>query len=394
MAKAPKDTLDQFARAKLDALEAQALRRRLVETDRREGAIAFRDGRRLISFCCNDYLNLSQNEEVKRAAIDATEKYGTGSGASRLVSGNHPLFRELERRLAGWKQAEDCVVFGSGYMANMGIVPTLMREGDLILADELSHACLLSGSKLSGARIEIFRHNDMDHLRALLAAHRNAARHCLIVTDGIFSMDGDAAPVAEMADIAASHDAWLMTDDAHGIGVVGHEGRGSSFMGKTKADVPLQMGTLSKAVGAYGGYLCASRAVCDLIRTRARTLIYSTGLPPGTAAAAIAALDFMRANPDYCRRPVEKARAFTRALGLPDPESPIVPLILGDAELTLAASALLEKEGYLVTGIRPPTVPAGTARLRFTFTAEHSDADIARLASLVRERILPRRAAE
>ena len=142
-----KDTLDQFAKAKLDALEAQALRRRLVETDRREGALAFRDGRRLISFCCNDYLNLSQNEEVKRAAIEATEKYGTGSGASRLVSGNHPLFRELERRLADWKQAEDCVVFGSGYMANMGIVPTLMREGDLILADELSHACLLSGSK-------------------------------------------------------------------------------------------------------------------------------------------------------------------------------------------------------------------------------------------------------
>ncbi|GMV61812.1 MAG: putative 8-amino-7-oxononanoate synthase [Parvibaculum sp.] len=394
MSKSPESTLDRFAREKLDALEARALRRRLIETDRREGAIAFRDGRRLVSFCCNDYLNLSQNETVKRAAIEATETYGVGSGASRLVSGNHPLFRALELRLAEWKEAEDCVVFGSGYMANMGIIPALVREGDLILADELAHACLLSGSKLSGARVEIFRHNDMEHLRALLAAHRGAARHCLILTDGIFSMDGDAAPVEEMADIAARHDAWLMTDDAHGLGVVGNEGRGSSFMGETKAAVPLQMGTLSKAIGAYGGYLCASRAVCDLIRTRARTLIYSTGLPPATAAAAIAALDFIRAHPDYCRRPVEKARAFTRTLGLPDPESPIVPLILGDAEVTLAASALLEAEGYLVTGIRPPTVPAGTARLRFTFTAEHDDADIARLASLVRDRILPRRAAE
>ncbi|MEQ9196269.1 MAG: 8-amino-7-oxononanoate synthase, partial [Parvibaculum sp.] len=326
MAKPPEETLDDYAQAKLDALEAQALRRRLVETDRREGAIAYRDGRRLVSFCCNDYLNLSQNQTVKRAAVEATEKYGTGSGASRLVSGNHPLFRTLETRLAGWKQAEDCVVFGSGYMANMGIIPTLVREGDLILADELSHACLLSGSKLSGARVEIFRHNDMAHLESLLAEHRDAAEHCLILTDGIFSMDGDAAPVETMAEIAARHHAWLMTDDAHGIGVVGHEGRGSSFMGKTKAAVPLQMGTLSKAVGAYGGYLCASRAVCDLVRTRARTLIYSTGLPPGTAAAAIAALDVIRANPDYCRRPVEKARAFTRALNLPDPESPIVPL--------------------------------------------------------------------
>jgi len=394
MPKNPESTLDRFAREKLDALEAQALRRRLIETDRREGAIAFRDGRRLVSFCCNDYLNLSQNETVKRAAIEATETYGVGSGASRLVSGNHPLFRALELRLAEWKQAEDCVVFGSGYMANMGIIPALVREGDLILADELAHACLLSGSKLSGARVEIFRHNDMTHLEALLAAHREAAQHCLILTDGIFSMDGDAAPVEAMAEIAARHDAWLMTDDAHGLGVVGREGRGSSFLGNKKAAVPLQMGTLSKAIGAYGGYLCASHVVCDLIRTRARTLIYSTGLPPGPAAAAIAALDFIRANPDYCRRPVEKARAFTRALGLPDPESPIVPLILGDAEVTLAASALLEAEGYLVTGIRPPTVPQGTARLRFTFTAEHDDADIARLASLVRERIIPRKAAE
>ena len=394
MAGKPRDSLDRFAREKLDALEAQALRRRLIETDRREGAVAFRDGRRLVSFCCNDYLNLSQNETVKRAAMEATEKYGTGSGASRLVSGNHPLFRELETRLADWKQTEDCVVFGSGYMANLGIIPALMREGDLIIADELSHACLLSGSKLSGARVEIFRHNDMTHLESLLAAHREGAGHCLVVTDGIFSMDGDAAPVAAMADIAAQHDAWLMTDDAHGIGVVGQEGRGSSFMGETKADVPLQMGTLSKAIGAYGGYLCASAPVADFIRTRARTLIYSTGLPPGTAAAAIAALDFIKANPDYCCRPVEKARAFTRALGLPDPESPIVPLILGDAEVTLTASKLLEAEGYLVTGIRPPTVPAGTARLRFTFTAEHDDADIARLAAIVRERILSRRAAE
>lgn len=387
-------SLDDFAGRKLAALEAQALRRRLVETDRREGVRATRGGRELISFCCNDYLNLSQHAAIKHAAVAATEKYGTGAGASRLVSGNHPLFAELERRLAEWKEAEDCVVFGSGYMANLGIVPALVGAGDLVLADELSHACLMSGTKLSGAEFAIFRHNDLAHLEALLAARRGTANHCLILTDGIFSMDGDAAPVEALAALAERHDAWLMTDDAHGIGVVGRDGRGSSFMGAEKAAVPLQMGTLSKAVGSYGGYLCASRAVCDLIRTRARTLIYSTGLPPGAVAASIAALDVIRDNPDCCRRPVEKARAFARALGLAEPESPIVPLILGDAEATLAASALLEAEGFLVTGIRPPTVPVGTARLRFTFTAEHDDADIARLIDLVRERIMPRKAAE
>jgi len=381
-------SLDTFVSSKLAQLEARNLRRRLVETDRREQAHAMRDGRQLVSFCCNDYLNLSQHPRVKAAAIAAIETYGTGAGASRLVTGNHPLFGVLEARLAKLKQAEDCVIFGSGYLANLGIVPALVGPGDLLLADELSHSCLLMGTKLSGAEAHIFRHNDLSHLTELLAAHRGHARHCLILTDGVFSMDGDLAPVHEMAVLAKAHDAWLMTDDAHGIGVVG-EGRGSSFVGGVKADVALQMGTLSKAIGSYGGYLCASKAVCDFIRTRARTLIYSTGLPPASIAAAIAALDLIEEDPDFAKSAVRKAALFARALNLPAPESPIVPLILGDAEATLKASALLDAEGFLVTAIRPPTVPEGTARLRFTFTAEHKDEDILRLASLVRERILP-----
>lgn len=382
-------SLDSFAAARLEDLDARTLRRRLVETDRREHAKATRSGRELISFCCNDYLNLSQHPAVKAAAIEATRIYGTGSGASRLVTGNHPLFAVLEARLAKLKQAEDCVVFGSGYLANLGIVPALAGPGDLVLADELSHSCLLAGTKLSGAGAHVFRHNDLAHLEALLAAYRAKAKHCLILTDGVFSMDGDLAPVVGLAALANEYDAWLMTDDAHGLGVIG-EGRGSSFIDGKKADVPLQMGTLSKAIGAYGGYLCASKPVCDFIRTRARTLIYSTGLPPASVAAAIAALDAIEANPDYAALPVKKAALFTRALNLPDPQSPIVPLIIVDADATLRASALLEAEGFLVTGIRPPTVPEGTARLRFTFTAEHRDEDILRLAALVRERILPR----
>lgn len=384
--------LDTFAAAKLAELEARSQRRRLIDTGREASYLAERDGRSLISFCCNDYLNLSHNESVKEAAIEATRRYGTGSGASRLVTGNNPLFARLEARLARLKQAEDCVVFGSGYLANLGIIPALTGPGDLIIADELAHACLLSGMKLSGAQSHIFRHNDLDHLAALLATHRSGARHCLVLTDGVFSMDGDLAPVAEMARLARANDAWLMTDDAHGLGILGG-GRGSSFVEGIKLDVPLQMGTLSKAIGGYGGYICASRPVCDFLRTRARTLIYSTGLPPATVAAAIAAIDFIEANPDYIERPVANARRFTRALGLPDPQSPIVPVILGAETATLAASAMLEAEGFLVTAIRPPTVPPGTARLRTTFTALHRAEDIDRLSSLFRERILGSEAA-
>lgn len=393
MDKTERLALDAFATSKLAKLEARSQRRHLVDTGRLDEALAERGGRTLISFCCNDYLNLSHNADVKEAAIEAIRRYGTGSGASRLVTGNNPLFGELEKRLARLKQAEDCVVFGSGYLANLGIIPTLAGPGDLILADELAHACLLSGTKLSGAETHIFRHNDLAHLTELLAAHRNSARHCLILTDGVFSMDGDFAPVAEMAKLARAHDAWLMTDDAHGLGIAGG-GRGSSFTQTGKLDVPLQMGTLSKAIGGYGGYICASKPVCDFIRTRARTLIYSTGLPPASIASAIAAIDFIENNPDYIRRPVENARRFTRAIGLPDAESPIVPVILGDEKITLAASTMLEDEGFLVTAIRPPTVPAGTARLRTTFTALHREEDIDRLSFLFRERILRSEAAE
>lgn len=384
------DSLDQFATAKLAALDAQNLRRKLIDTDRGPEGLARREGRDLLSFCCNDYLNLSQNPEVKRAAIDATAKFGAGAGASRLVTGNHSLFGALETRLARLKGTEGACVFGSGYLANLGIIPALVGAGDLILADALSHACLLAGGQLSRATQVIFRHNEIEHAAEILDTRRAEFRHCLIVTDGVFSMDGDLAPVAELAALARRHDAWLMTDDAHGIGVIGG-GRGSSFLNGEKADVPLQMGTLSKAVGGYGGYLCASRPVIELVRSRARTLVYSTGLPAGIVAAADKAVELIETDPDLCALPVGKARRFTRALNLPDAQSPIVPLILGPADVALRASELLAAQGFLVTAIRPPTVPDGTARLRFTFCADHRDADIDRLVATVRQRILPMR---
>jgi len=380
-------SLDQFAQEKLDDLQRRHLRRALAETVRDDGIWVERAGKRLLSFSCNDYLNLTQHPAIKQAAIAAIEQYGAGSGASRLVTGNHPLYAQLEARLARIKQAEAAVVFGSGYLANTGIIPVLIGRDGLVLADELSHACLFAGAQLSRGKIMTFRHNDVAHARELLERHRGEHDRALMVTDGVFSMDGDLAPLAELLALANKHDAWLMSDDAHGLGVVGG-GRGSSFAGNSHIPVPLQMGTLSKAVGAYGGYLCASSAVIDLIRNRARTLIYSTGLPPSCVAASIAALDLIEREPGYAALPVQKAKAFTKAAGLPEAQSPIVPVIIGTEEATLASSQMLADEGYLAAAIRPPSVPAGSARLRLTFTAQHPDEEIARLAGLVRERIL------
>jgi 8-amino-7-oxononanoate synthase len=376
------DSLQTFAEAKLDALERQSLRRRLAPTHRFEGLWVERNGRRLLSFSCNDYLGLSHHPAVKAAACRAIETYGAGAGASRLVTGDVPLFGELERRLAALKGTESACVFGSGYLANAGIIPTLVGPKDLILVDELAHACLFAGARLSGATLAVFPHNDVAALETLLADRRKGHPRVLVATDGVFSMDGDLAPLDRLSAVCTAHDAWLMTDDAHGIGVLA-AGRGSAGLFPA-AVVPLQMGTLSKAVGGYGGYLCASDAVIDLIRNRARTFVYSTGLPPASAAAAIAALDIIAGEPELCALPLAKARRFTALVGLPAAESPIVAVRIGEAGAALAASRALEAEGFLAVAIRPPTVAAGTARLRLTFTARHGDADIARLAEAVR----------
>ncbi|HZQ13302.1 MAG TPA: 8-amino-7-oxononanoate synthase [Pseudolabrys sp.] len=380
-------SLDQFAQAKLDDLDRRNLRRALAETDREDGIWVERNGKRLLSFSCNDYLNLTQHPEVKKAAAAALQRYGAGSGASRLITGNHPLYAALEARLARIKRTEAAVVFGSGYLANAGIIPVLIGRDGLVLLDELSHACIYAGAQLSRGRVLTFRHNDVAHARELLASHRAMHDRALLVTDGVFSMDGDLAPLADLLALANEHDTWLMSDDAHGLGVVGG-GRGCCFAGNTHIPVPLQMGTLSKAVGAYGGYLCASAPVIELMRNRARTLIYSTGLPPAIVAASVAALDVIEREPGYAALPVQKARSFTRAAGLPEAQSPIVPVIVGDETRALDASRRLAGEGFLVAAIRPPTVPAGTARLRLTFTAQHPDHEIARLAALVRDLVM------
>ena len=362
-------SLDDFARAKLTALHDSALLRALPST--REG---------VINFCSNDYLGLAQEPRLKAAAAAAAQQ-GAGAGASRLVTGNHALYETLERKIAALKGTEAALVFGSGYLANLGTIPALAGPGDLILADELSHACMISGARLSGAALHLFRHNDTAHLRTLLAAHRATAEHTLILTEGVFSMDGDLSPLPDIVATARDHDAWVMTDDAHGLGVVGG-GRGSAAHWGVKPDI--QMGTLSKAVGSYGGYVAASRNVIDLLVNRARTLVYATGLPPSVVAASIAGLHIIARDPDLCARPLMLAQKFTAHANLPTAQSAIVPLVLGDPDAALEASRMLETQGFLVTAIRPPTVPAGTARLRITFSATHDENDVIRLADAVR----------
>lgn len=374
-------SLTAFAQAKLDALGARTQRRTLVETTRLDGMWLERRGKRLLSFACNDYLGLSHHPAVKAAAAEAALTYGAGAGASRLITGDHPLLGALERRLAALKGTEAACVFGSGYLANAGIIPTFVGPGDLVLVDALAHACIWAGAQISGARVLAFAHNDVDHLDGLLREHRATAGRVLVATDGVFSMDGDIAPLGRLSQVCAAHDAWLLSDDAHGVGVLG-EGRGSAalFPGAT---IHLQMGTLSKAIGGYGGYLCAAKPVIDLIKTRARTVVYSTGLPPASAAAALSALEIIAGDAALCAAPLAKARLFTRLADLPRAQSPIVPVVLGSAEAALAASVALEDLGFAVVAIRPPTVPAGTARLRIAFSAGHDDRDVERLAAAV-----------
>lgn len=362
-------SLDAFARQALDDLDARALRRRLIDTARGPGPIAHRDGRTLISFSCNDYLGLSDDPRVIAAGQEALARYGAGAGASRLVTGNHPVLAALEARLAAHKGKDAALVFGSGYMANLGIVPALAGARDLVLVDALGHSCLFAGAQVSGATMLRFRHNDVGHLRDILAARRARHGRALILTERVFSMDGDRAPLDAILEVAAAHDAWTLVDDAHGLGVV-----------EAGARAPLEMGTLSKTLGSYGGYLCASREVIDLMTSRARSFVYTTGLPPASAAAALRALEIVEAEPERAARPLALARRFTTQLGLPTAASPIVPVLVGAAEAALALSAALEARGYLVVAIRPPTVPAGTARLRVAFSAAHAAAQVDGLA--------------
>lgn len=356
--------LDATLQQKTARLEAEQRLRSLQETAVEEGAWVIRNGRRLLNFSSNDYLGLNRHPQVKAAAQEAVERYGAGAGASRLVTGNHPLYAGLESALARHKGTEAALVFGSGYLANIGAITALTGRDDLILADKLAHACILDGARLSGAKLVRFTHNDAADCARLLATHRAAYGQCLVITETVFSMDGDTAPLAELRALCDQYDAWLMTDDAHGLGK------------PSPVPVEVQMGTLSKAFGAYGGYICGSSTLIRYLASSARSFIFTTGLPPATVAAAIEALKVMHDEPERLAIPLQRAQQFTDALGLPPAQSQIVPLVIGGEEETLRASQDLEETGFLVSAIRPPTVPERTSRLRFSFSVLHEEKDI------------------
>ncbi len=364
--------LDAILNEKIALLTAKGRKRSLIATQREDGVFITRGGKRLVSMSCNDYFGLSQHPEVIEAACAATKKYGAGAGASRLVSGNHLLYEKLEAMLAAEKGTEAAIVFGSGYLANLGTIPALVGKNDLILADKFAHACMLDAAQLSGATVLRFAHNNMSHLRLLLEANRSEHQHCLILTETVFSMDGDRAPLAEIQALAAEFDGWVMTDGAHCVtpaqaGVHSHT----------------QMGTLSKSLGSYGGYVCGSRTLIDYLQTAARSVIYSTALPPASIAAAIAGMEILQRDENLRTKPLANAQYFTQLLGIKLAESAIVPVILEENEKALKASAMLEEAGFYVAAIRPPTVPENTARLRFAFSALYTKAQIEKAAELL-----------
>lgn len=368
-------SLEQFARTELAAIEARQQRRVLVESVR-EGVNIRRDGIDYISFACNDYLGLAQRPEVLEAARTALQKTGGGAGASRLVSGNHNHYAPLEQALAAHKGQQAGLVFGSGYLTNLGIIPALVGKGDLVLLDKLAHACMLDGAVLSGATMKRFRHNDTLHLQALLEEGREQYRHVLIVTEHIFSMDGDRAPLQKMSEIAREYDAWLMADDAHGLGF---------FEEHASLGVDIWMGTMSKALGSYGGYVTGSQPLIDYLVSAARSLVFTTGLPPATCAGALAALRILQREPELARRAHGHAVTVAKALKLPQPAAAILPVMLGSEEAALAASHVLRQYGIYVQAIRPPTVPPGTSRLRLAFSAAHTDAQVEQLIGTLRD---------
>ena len=379
-------SLDQFARAKLAELDARHLRRRLAETTREDGIWVARGGKRLLSFSCNDYLNLTQHPEVKAAAIAAIEKYGAGAGASRLVTGNHPLYavagrqaRALERNRSRLRVrlrlSRQCWASSRRWSA----------KDDLVLVDELAHACLWAGARLSGATVAISGHNDVGHAEELLTVHRPKHRRALIATDGVFSMDGDLAPLTELAALAERFDAWLMSDDAHGLGVVG--GGAARLCRITKPTCRCKWARCPRRWVAMAVISAPRAPVIDLIKTRARTLIYSTGLPPATVAAAIAALDIIERESGLAARCRWRRRRPSRATAIcREAQSAIVPVVIGDETAALEASqhAGRRRLSRPSPSVRRPC-RAGTARLRFAFTAGHPDDEIERLADIVRD---------
>ena len=371
---------EHWLKSELDQLHQAGLWRSLRSITTAPTGRALLDGRDVILLGSNNYLGLSVHPIVTEAAATAARKYGTGASASRLMSGNCDLYTELEAKIAKVKKTEAALVFGSGYLANIGTIPVLAGDRDLILSDALNHASLIDGCRLSHATKQIYRHCDIEHLESLLTQSTKFRRR-LIVTDGIFSMDGDIAPLPEICELADRYDAMVMVDDAHSFGVLGEKGGGTVEHFGLENHGVIQMGTLSKAVGGLGGYVAGSADLINFLVNRARSFIFTTGLPPATLAGASAALDVIYSTPELRRRLSSNVLLLKNALlekgfQLLPSETQILPLILGAADVASRFAEVLLSHGVYAPAIRPPTVPEGTSRLRLSVIASHTPEDL------------------
>jgi len=370
----------------LEDLRDRGLYRRMRMVSGPQGPRVLLDGKPVLLLCSNNYLGLADHPRVREAAAEAAMRYGAGAGASRLVSGTMRIHRRLEERLAEFKGSERALLFGSGYLANVGTIQALARPGEVVFSDALNHASIVDGCRLAGAETFVYDHTDLDHLAWGL--EQAEGRGSLIVTDGVFSMDGDIAPLEGIVELAREHDVRVMVDDAHGTGTIGPGGRGTAAAAGLEDEIDVLVGTLSKSLGAYGAYVCCERRVAKYLVNTARTLIFSTALPPPAVAAAMAALELLQSEPRRVEKVQRNSAMLREALnqeGLPTLPgiTPVIPLVIGDAETAVAATEHALGRGVFAQAIRPPTVPAGTSRLRLTVMASHTKSELREAASTI-----------
>ena len=375
----------QNFRAQLEAKEKEQNKRSIKVYEPIDAVRVKRNNREFIMMASNNYLGLTHDLRVQLAAKYAVEQYGTGSGGARLTSGTFPLFNELELGIADFKHTEQALVFNTGYMANVGTITALMNKNSIIISDELNHASIIDGCRLSGARIERYNHKDIEHAEHILKNYKSS--HKMIITDGVFSMDGDIAPLDRLYELSKEYNALLMVDDAHATGVIGN-GRGTAHhFGLT--DVDVQLGTLSKALGSIGGYVAGRKELIEYLVNYSRSFIFSTALSPADIGAALEALTIVKNEPLVVEQLNENTAYMANKLQLMgiecDDETPIFPIIVGDNERALSLAYELELRGIIITAIRPPTVPVGESRLRMTVTAAHSQEQLDYVANTLRD---------
>jgi len=378
----------------LNELKKKGTHFRLRVLEDEQAPVCTFDGKKVINLASNNYLGLTTHPKLRRAAIEATKKYGVGSGAVRTIAGTMKIHMELEEKIARFKNVEAAVVFQSGFAANAGTVSAVLGKDDFIISDELNHASIIDGARLSRATIKVFRHKDVAHAEELLKEVADKPGHKLLISDGVFSMDGDIAPLPALCDMAEKYGAIMMVDDAHSSGVLGRNGRGTIDHYKVHGRVDIQVGTLSKAIGALGGYVCGSHDLIDFLYHRARPFLFSTSHPPSVAATCFAAFEVLEQEPERIEKLWENTRFWKKELGglgfniggvnTPASETPITPIIIGDGARTMEFSRELFKEGVLGTGIVFPTVPEGKARVRTIMTATHTREELEQALDVLR----------